>query len=152
MVKWSQSREATLDCYCRRWVIDEFHKAEKMGCDYESYRCTSFGNCMRMLMFIVPISEQMLRLRWADRECADAPASKVLASEQIEVLKAHGQQQRKPLSAEPTIREALRTIARLGGHRQHNGAPGWQTLYGGFSKLAILVDGYQLAMSEVHQT
>jgi hypothetical protein len=141
-----------VDCYCRRWMIEEFHKAEKTGCNYESCRCTSFANCMRMLMLIIPISVQMLRLRWADREYADAPASKVLTSEQIEVLKAHGKKQRKPLSPEPTIREALRAIARLGGHRKHNGAPGWQTLYRGFTKLAILVDGYQLAMSEVYQT
>jgi len=139
-----------IECYCRRWVIEELHKAEKTGCHYESYRCWSFQNCMRVLMLIVPTAVQMLRIRWADRESPDADARCVLTDEQIEVLKAHRRQQGKPLSERPTVREALRAVARLGGHRQHNGAPGWLVLYRGFAKLGVLIDGYRIAMNEAH--
>ena len=46
-----------------------------------------------------------------------------------------------------TVREVALAIGRLGGYlnRRQDGLPGWQTLWLGMKKLAILVEGVRLA-------
>jgi hypothetical protein len=49
---------------------------------------------------------------------------------------------RRPLSAEPTVREVLFAIAGLGGHLRSNGEPGWLVLGRGFADLLALETGW----------
>jgi len=133
-----------VDCYCDRWIIEELHKGEKTGCQFEHRRMRSFQNCMRMLAFTVPVAVQLLRLRWYDRERSDADANSVLSEGQIEFLHVLQEQNRKEISEQPTVHEVLTIIARLGGHCQHKASPGWLVLYRGFSKLVLMAEGYQM--------
>jgi len=49
------------------------------------------------------------------------------------------------------VRGALRAVARLGGFlgRKGDGEPGWLTLWRGWRRLVVLVEGYLLAEQEM---
>ena len=133
-----------VDCYRARWLIEEYHKALKTGCGYESRQQRSFGNCMRMLSVTVPVAIHMLRLRWFDRYNGDADAREILTEDQLAVVRTIRQQKNKPLPERPTDSEPFRVVAQLGGHDRYGGPPGWLVLYRGMRKLCELAAGYRL--------
>jgi hypothetical protein len=49
------------------------------------------------------------------------------------------------LTETPTIRDALRAVARLGGHLRQNGSPGWLVLGRGMQKLLWMERGWAAA-------
>lgn len=122
-----------VDIYRARWVIEEYFKALKTGCRLEERQLESYEGLLRAFSLFAPIAWQMLRLRALSRTAKNAPATEVLAPSQLAVLK---QIAKRPLSAQPTVDEALLAIARLGGHLQSNGAPGWLTIARGMAALA----------------
>ena len=132
-----------VDCYRRRWLIEEYHKALKTGCSYEARQQRTFDNCMRMLALTVPVAVQMLRLRWFDRFSADTDARQILTEDQIAVLRTVRQPKNRKLPDRPTVSEALRVVAQLGGHNRYGGPPGWLVLYRGMSKLCEMARGYR---------
>ena len=132
-----------VDCYCKRWLIEELHKAIKTGCGYEKHQFEHGERYYRMLSIVLPIAVQMLRVRWYSREHRDADARLVYEADQIEALRIHLHQKRKKLSERPTVVEFVRFVARLGGHLPQNGAPGWLTLWRGHAKLALLTENYR---------
>jgi hypothetical protein len=62
---------------------------------------------------------------------------------QLEVLAAMAT--RRPLPLNPTIEDAMLSIAGMGGHLKNNGAPGWQTLGRGFQDLVKYVAAWVAA-------
>jgi hypothetical protein len=96
------------------------------------------------LALLLPIAWQLLLVRNEARERPDTPASELLLSDELEVLRAAA---RKPLPAHPTIHDAMLAIAGLGGHLKHNGPPGWQTLAKGHQELRTLLAGWRLRLA-----
>jgi hypothetical protein len=66
-------------------------------------------------------------MRSAAQERKAAPASTVLTQDELYVLNAKARK-RCLLPEDPTVRDALWSIAALGGHLKRNGPPGWKTL------------------------
>lgn len=131
-----------VDHYRARWLIEEYFKALKTGCAYEKRQLASYDNLLKALAIFVPIAWSLLRLRALSRLSANDPASVVLTELQIRILHATA----KPkLPQNPSVGDAARAIARLGGHLPSNGPPGWQTLGRGFSDLIMLERGVLLA-------
>jgi Transposase DNA-binding/Transposase DDE domain len=137
-VKTPKQIERIVDIYRARWLIEEFFKALKTGCRYEQMQLESYSTLTNALAIVLPVAWQMLLLRQLSRE-AEAPASAVLTSAQLQVLKALSPAK---LSSRPTSREALMAIAALGGHIRNNGDPGWLVLYRGFRDLMMLELGW----------
>lgn len=138
-----------VDLYRRRWVIEEFFKALKTGCAFEKRQLESFATLATALAIFIPIAWALLRLRSLPRSHPNAPATTVLSVVQIEVLRrATG----KLLPAEPTARDALLAVARLGGHLKSNGEPGWQVLGRGYEDLLMLEKGFRLATGDYDQS
>ncbi len=129
-----------VDAYRARWVVEEYFKALKTGCQYEKKQLESGHALLNALAVLVPVAWRLLRLRHLAREDAGRPATDALTPTQVEVLKATA---RKPLPHRPTVRDALLAIAALGGHIKNNGEPGWQVLGRGFRDLLILELGWQ---------
>jgi hypothetical protein len=104
--------------YERRWVVEEYHKAQKTGCRIEAMQFTT--------------TERL------------EPAIALLSSEYIEVLslKRYGE-----VRDDLTVREFFLALARLGGHqnRKCDGHPGWLVLWRGWMKLQDMLDGYLAA-------
>ncbi len=131
--------ERVVDMYRSRWVIEDFFKALKTGCDYENRQLESEHTLSNALAIFVPIAWRLLLIRSLSRSSAEAPASDALTATQIEVLVAEN---KGKLPAMPTVRQAMLAIARLGGHIKNNGEPGWLVLGRGFQYLLILERGW----------
>jgi hypothetical protein len=129
-----------VDAYRARWMIEEYFKALKTGCQYEQRQLESAHALLNALAVLVPVAWRLLLLRHLARESATRPATDALTATQVEVLKAIG---KKPLPAKPTVRDALLAVAALGGHIKNNGEPGWQVLGRGYRDLLILEMGWQ---------
>lgn len=133
---------AVVAMYEARWLVEEFHLALKTGCAYET-RQLATGHALRNLLALcTPLACELLRLRDAARAPTPRPATAVLTPTQVTVLR----RLRPTLPATPTAQDALRWIASLGGFlmRAADGEPGWRTIWRGFRKLALAVEGYEL--------
>ncbi len=128
-----------VDIYRARWTIEEFFKALKTGCSIEERQLESLHALENALAIFLPIAWRLLLLRSLSRRSDDEPASLALTSTQLEVLQAVA---KRPLSTNPTAKQALLAIAALGGHIKNNGEPGWQVLARGHHDLLLLEVGW----------
>ena len=124
--------EAIIDHYRARWVIEEYFKALKTGCNYERSQLESFEPIRNLLGLYAPIAWQLLLVRSAARDEPDRPGTDVLSPSQLTVLDLIA---RKPLPPTPTVGDVMSAIALLGAHSKGNGPPGWQVLGRGFEEL-----------------
>jgi hypothetical protein len=129
-----------VDCYRARWVIEEFFKALKTGCQYESRQLESADSLLNALAIFAPVAWRLLLLRHLARNDAKAPATAALTPKQLQVLKAVA---KKPLPPRPTVRDAMLAVAALGGHLKSNGDPGWLVLGRGLHDLLLLELGWR---------
>ena len=142
--------EAVVDHYRGRWIIEEFFKALKTGCAFESRQLESFATLTNALALFVPIAWQMLLLRSLTRTSPNAPASDALTPVQIQVLR-HFQRAKMP-AANATVRDALYAVAGLGGHLKNNGFPGWLTLTRGMQELVALEAAWSAGAASAAET
>jgi hypothetical protein len=124
-----------VDCYRARWTIEEFFKALKTGCRFESRQLESAQSLLNALAIFAPVAWRLLLLRHVARSNESAPASTALTPTQLEVLRAVS---KRPLPARLTAKQAMLAVAKLGGHLKNNGDPGWLVLGRGFHDLLIM--------------
>ncbi len=135
-----------VDWYEKRPIIEEYHKGMKTGCRIESMQFDKIERLEPAIAVLSVVTTTLLQLR----DAARAPdgdrraASTILDRIYIDVLRGH---YGRRLPAEPSVREFYMHVARLGGHqnRKVDGMPGWLTLWRGWTKLNLMVDGYQVA-------
>jgi hypothetical protein len=134
-----------VDWYCDRWLVEEFHKAQKTGCDIEAPQFTTAEALQPMIALLSAVAVALLNLRDLSRQAEgqDKPASAVVPAEQVEALSGWRYGQRRPLS----VREFFLALARLGGHqnRKKDRPPGWLVLWRGWQALQLLVAGARAA-------
>jgi hypothetical protein len=132
-----------VDWYRARWTIEEYFKALKTGCAMEQRQLGDFHSLSNALALLAPIAWRLLLLRNDARDSPGAPATTVLDQDEIDVLRAAVVKRRR-LPENPTVLDAMLSIASLGGHLKHNGWPGWQTLASGYETLSTLAEGWKL--------
>ena len=124
-----------VDIYRKRWIIEEFFKALKTGCNYQKRQLETASALLVDLAFESAVAWRMLRLRWVSRNEPDAPASHVLSQTQMMALSALSKARKRELPENLTTQQALFAVAALGGHIKYNGPPGWLVLRRGFESL-----------------
>jgi len=134
-----------VDIYRARWAIEEFNKALKSGCAYESREFESLHALLVVLAISIPIASELLWLRSRARTQPNAPASDVLSPMQIKVLRKMGSRR---LPSRPTAHHALWAVAGLGGHQKRNGEPGWTVLYRGMQTLLAYEAAYEVGRED----
>jgi hypothetical protein len=127
-----------VDWYRARWVIEEFFKAIKTGCAYDSRQLETLEGLVNVLAIFLPIAWRLLLMRTQARIAPMAKATTVLPKAMIAVLRVFT---RIKLSPRPTARDVLLAVAALGGHQKNNGDPGWITMARGYEKLRTLTEG-----------
>lgn len=137
-----------VDRYRARWIIEEYYKALKTGCAYESRQLEDYDSLVNALAVFAPIACTLLELRSAAQRTPEAKAELVLTPSQIEVLRVLG---RIPLPDVPTHREVLLAVAALGGHIKWSGNPGWLTLGRGYADLLRLTAGWEAAKLQLER-
>jgi hypothetical protein len=124
--------------YRARWIVEEFFKALKTGCQFEKRQLESFHSLTNALALFLPLATRLLALRSAARSAPKAPCT-ALSERQIRLLRAHTA---RPIDARPTNEQACLALAELGGHLRSNGPPGWMILGRAFERLLILELGW----------
>jgi hypothetical protein len=126
--------------YEQRPLIEEFHKALKMGCRLEDrlYETAKRWEAVTAMLSIVAV--RLLQLKTVAKADPDRPAEELVPRKWIDMLSAMRRGKHKRIR---TAREFMRALAGLGGHlgRKHDGEPGWITLWRGFNKLHLLLRG-----------
>lgn len=125
-----------------RWVIEEYHKAQKTGCAIEDLQFTSAQALQPMIALLSVVAVTLLNLREASRDEATAqrPATEYVDRRYVAVLSAW---RYKSQRLDLTVREFYLALARLGGHqnRKSDHRPGWVVLWRGWMALQNMLDG-----------
>jgi hypothetical protein len=131
--------------YESRWVVEEYHKAMKTGCDIENMQFTHQTRLEPMIALQSVVALMLLNLRDVSRR-SDAeilPANEIIAPEYIHALSLWRLQEPRP---HWTVHKFFLALARLGGHqnRRRDKRPGWIVLWRGWTALQLLATGLQL--------
>ncbi len=137
-----------IECYEKRWVVEELHKGMKTGCKIESIQFTTVGRLQPAIALFTALAVTLLNLRDMSRtkDAQKIDASEVIDSDYIVVLSMWRFGQAKSL----TVHEFFYALARLGGHqnRRSDNPPGWIVIWRGWAKLQNMMLGYQAAKTK----
>jgi hypothetical protein len=134
------------DWYRCRWMVEEYHKAKKTGCQIEDLQFHTRQALEPMIALLSVVAVLLLNLREAARrpDAPTRPATEVVEPIYEEVIRAwrHPKKAPAPLS----VHAFYLAVARLGGHmnRKRDGFPGWLTLWRGWQKLESMVEAVRI--------
>jgi hypothetical protein len=142
-----------LHWYVRRWGIEVFHRTIKSGCRIEDRRLNTVDRIKNCLAIDLVIAWRVFTLAMQARETPDAPCDTLLTPTEWRVLNALHAREATP-GVPPTLRQAVRWIAALGGFlgRKCDNEPGTTTLWRGLIILAAMAAGYMLRCTETQDT
>ncbi len=136
----------TVGWYECRWIIEEFHKAQKTGCSIEDPQFTSSDRLHPMIALLSVVAISLLNLRELSRreDAKMRPATDVISSDYVSILSGWRHKKEK---LDWTIHDFCFALARLGGHqnRKHDHQPGWLVLWRGWAQLQAMIDGANAA-------
>ena len=129
--------EQVIQWYCTRWQIELFHKVLKSGCNVEECRLKT---APRLQNFIALMSVVAWRLHWMtfiQRAQPDLPCTTVLTTTEWQALYMRIHKSHKLPDNPPSVRQAVRWIAQLGGFlaRKSDGEPGITSVWRGWQRL-----------------
>lgn len=129
-----------VEIYRRRWLIEDYHKALKTGCRIEDNQFKQGSRILALLGMLGVIATKLLALRELCRLSPTTPVEEALPSLWITLL------ERKLKEKLVTVRDFWRGLARLGGFigRKSDGEPGWQTIWGGYTRFQDMLMGATL--------
>lgn len=130
-----------IEWYSCRWIIEEYHKCIKTGCQAEQSQLED-GKALKNLIGILSIiAILMLQLRNIARTDSEKPAAEIIDEGALKIIV-------KRYDLNPCISVGVfwKSVARLGGFlgRKSDGEPGWQALWHGWLRLLDMLWGYKL--------
>jgi hypothetical protein len=113
--------------------VEEFHKILKSGCRIETCRLQTGQRLIRYVTLCSVIAWRLYWLTHVNRTAPTAPATTILAPEEVAALQVLSASALPPTTSPLTTREAVRLIATLGGFlgRRHDGELGITVLWRG---------------------
>jgi len=126
-----------LEWYRCRWLVEEYHKCLKTGCNIERRQVTTHQSLQALLGFLGVVAVFLLQLKTT---CKPATIP--------EQLKLALQALSKRKQEDPDMQTLWRQIAMLGGFlgRKSDGQPGWQTIWRGWNRLQDIALGVELGL------
>jgi hypothetical protein len=136
--------------YAQRWQIEVIHKVLKSGCKVEQRQMETAERLERALSIDLVVAWRILALCKAARELPDDPISDWLPAAQWQALWGYVHQQTTVPKSSPTVRQAVRWIAQMGGFlgRKSDGEPGTTTLWRGLQQLEAMAKMWELCHSK----
>lgn len=136
-----------LNWYTYRWRIERLHFVLKSGCRIEQLQLETFERLQRAIACYLVVAWRLMWLLYQSRQTPDRSCEGILETHEWQALHAR-MRPREPLpDRPPSLREAVRMIAQLGGFlaRKRDGEPGLKTLWRGLRRLEDLALGWRLA-------
>lgn len=145
-VHTSQEAIERINWYTCRWQIELHFKILKSGCNIEQLQLETIDRLRRCLALYAVIAWRVLFLTMQSRSMPDIPCDILLEEEEWQALYCYIHQTPAPPPEPPTLLEATRMIARLGGFlgRKSDGHPGATTVWRGLQRLADIVAAWSL--------
>jgi hypothetical protein len=127
-----------VEIYRRRWLIEDYHKAVKTGYRIEDSQLKQASRILALFGIIGVIATQLLAMREHCRLCPTTRVEEAIPGPWIMLMR-----QRFFREKIETVRDFWRCLARLGGFigRKSDGEPGWQTIWGGYTRLQDMLWG-----------
>ena len=131
--------------YARRWGIEVYHRTFKSGCRIEDRRLSTADRMEACLAIDLVIAWRIYLLTKQGRETPDLPCDVFLSEEEWRALYAYVKRKRPPAEP-PSLRDAVRMIASLGGFlgRKCDGEPGTTAMWRGLVRLGDITAGSTL--------
>jgi hypothetical protein len=130
--------------YELRWIVEEFHKAQKTGCGIENLQFTAAARLEPAIALLSAVALTLLDLREGGRrtDAHTRRATQIIDPTYVTVLTAW--RFGKP-RLDINVHDFHLALARLGGHqnRRHDHRPGWLVLWRGWMKLQAMLAGYE---------
>lgn len=154
-VETSEEACERIDWYSLRWVIEEWHRAEKTGCRLEASQLKSAAAIESLAAFVAIVAVRLMQLRDLAQVAVKEPGEDpTLPANDPEALQAAVPRTwllivAKLAKCEPadlTPRGFWLTIAKRGGFigRKSDGMPGWLTIWRGWYDIMLMVQGAEL--------
>lgn len=139
--------------YALRWLIERYHLVLKSGCRVEALQLETVTQLERAVAVYSLAAWRLLWLTYEARRTPDVSCEVALAPHEWQALACRIHQTPTPPATPPTLREATRWIAQLGGFlaRTGDGEPGVITLWRGWRRLHDLADAWRLFHPPPHR-
>lgn len=126
-----------LDWYACRWSIEVWHKVLKSGCQIEARELQTADRLFRCLAVYSVVAWYVLYATMLARDIPDQPCTLLLDDDQWQALYCIVHGVARPPDEPPSLRQAIRWIAKLGGFlgRKGDGEPGTKSLWQGLQRL-----------------
>ena len=129
--------------YALRWWIEQYHKALKSGAGVEESQLEKGFRLENLVAVLAVVAVRLVNTQWLARNRPNEPVEP--QSFGAIALKILGAKFEAPKGGW-TNRSVLIALARLGGFlaRKHDGMPGWQTIWRGWSALMYMCQGVEI--------
>ncbi|MBW2259292.1 MAG: IS4 family transposase [Deltaproteobacteria bacterium] len=131
--------EATekLSWYALRWGIEVYHRTFKSGCKIEERQLGHADRIEACLAIDMVVAWRIFHLTKLGRETPDVPCTVFFEEAEWKALNTYITQTPTPPERTPSLREATRMLAGLGGFlgRKSDGEPGTKSLWIGLQRL-----------------
>jgi len=126
-----------LGWYAKRWGIEVYHRTLKSGCKIEQRQLGSADRLEACLAIDMVVAWRIFHLTKLGRQTPDVLCSVFFDEAEWKALYCFVRQDPKPPDQPPTLREATRMVASLGGFlgRKSDGEPGTKSLWLGIQRL-----------------
>lgn len=126
-----------LDWYTRRWGIEVFHRTLKSGCQMEPRQLGCADRIEACLAIDLVVAWRIFHLTKLGRETPEVPCTVYFEELEWQALVGFIRKDPIPPPPPPSLREAIRMVASLGGFlgRKGDGEPGTQTIWLGWQRL-----------------
>ena len=143
-----------LQCYCRRWEIEIFHRTLKSGCKIEDRQLGDVKRIENCLAVDMVVAWRIYYLTMLGREHPDVPCTVFFSEPEWKALVGYVTKNPIPPEHPPSLGEAIRMVARLGGfpNRTSDGQPGPTYMWRGIQKLDIITEVWNVFSSDYHAT
>jgi transposase-like protein/transposase Tn5 family protein len=135
-----------LEWYAARWGIEVWHKVLKSGCRIEDRQLESAERLIRCLTLYSVIAWRILYATMLARAVPEVPCTVLLDADEWQGLYCRIHRVALAPEQPPTLRQAVRWIAQLGGFlgRKRDGEPGVSVLWKGFQHLVDVSAMYRI--------
>ena len=132
--------------YAYRWLIERYHFVLKSGCRLERLQLETASRLDVALALYNIVAWRLLWLTYLAREQPERSCEPMLQTYEWQALYATIHQTPHVPDPPPSLRQAVRWIAQLGGFlgRKGDGEPGVQTLWRGLQRLHDIAATWRL--------
>ena len=142
-----------VEWYCCRWQIEVFHKIIKSGCRVESSLLQTAKRLQNYIALMCVVAWRLHWLTYINRTAPDSPCTNILTTIEWQALYIRIHKTTKFPETLPTVHQAVRWIAQLGGFlgRKSDGEPGVTVVWRGWQRLQDLAATWYVVVNEQSQ-